>query len=101
MSQSEFAARRMAMGAEAAKGCESFLCEQRIESNWRILLTIDFTVSLHKEVQGDNPTGSALERENAVRRWQWPSAGLRWKEQSPSRRRSFPSGRASGCQLNP
>jgi hypothetical protein len=30
----------MAMGAEEAKGCESFLCEQRIESNWRILLTI-------------------------------------------------------------
>src|ERR1051326_4903774 len=40
MSQSVPAARRMAMGAEAAKGCDSFLCEQRIESNWRILLTM-------------------------------------------------------------
>jgi hypothetical protein len=41
MSQSEFTARRPD-DAAAAKGWEIFLCEQRIESNWRILLTMDF-----------------------------------------------------------
>src|SRR5689334_2378315 len=40
MSQSEFTARRPD-DAAAAKGWEIFLCEQRIESNWRILLTMD------------------------------------------------------------
>jgi hypothetical protein len=39
MSQSEFTARRPD-DAAAANGCESFLCEQRIDNSWRILLTM-------------------------------------------------------------
>src|SRR5437588_12805482 len=65
MSQLELTARRMETGEEAAKGCEIFLCEQRIESNWRILLTIRPSLLLQFKLSpGRHPTGRALEREN-------------------------------------
>ena len=45
MSQSEFTARRPD-DAAAANGCESFLCEQRIDNSWRILLTMGDLISI-------------------------------------------------------
>ncbi len=60
MSQSEFTARRMATGAEAAKGWESFLWEQRIDNSWRILFTIGLLFSV-KPFHGRLQQGSAHE----------------------------------------
>src|SRR5262249_52345022 len=56
----------MAMGAEAAKGCESFLCEQRIESNWRVLFTIKTTSSTQLVSPRATSGGSALEQEKQL-----------------------------------
>src|SRR5215472_14929645 len=61
MSHSELTARRTETGAEAAKGWESFLCEQRIESNCRILFTM--TSSLKSSPSEGASGGSAQKRE--------------------------------------
>ena len=104
MSQSELTARRPEAATAAAKGCEIFLWEQRIDNNCRILLTIDFFHLAHFQGASTRKHPEAREKKHClakVMQLLWSSAAGRQRKEFLWRRRSFLSGRACECQSSP